>query len=156
MHFQEMLISLLQEMPQSQVVVLDMPQSSFGMLSKKRGLTGLENEVHKCIFKERYLLNQLRGAGIGAMLNEYSNIVVFERPLDDNFTGRWNLASNKNIAHVVVLKHVTTEMLDTFIREFVQKRYVWYKGGPVQPPCIANDVGSKNCACSIHKLSRKY
>lgn len=123
---------------------------------KKRGLTGLENEVNKCIFKARYLLSQLRGAGIGAMLNEYSNIVVFERPLDDNFTRRWNLASNKNVAHVVVLKHVTIEMLDTFVREFVQKRHVWYKDGQVQPPCIANDVGSRNCACSIHKLSRKY
>ncbi|CAI8604367.1 unnamed protein product [Vicia faba] len=77
-----------------------------------KGLTGLENEVHNCIFKARYLLNQLRGAGIGAMLNEYSNIVVFERPLDDNFT--------------------------------------------LQSLCIAKDVGSRNCACSIHKLSRNY
>ncbi|CAI8584057.1 unnamed protein product [Vicia faba] len=76
--------------------------------------------------------------------------------IDDNFTRRWNLASNKNIAHVVVLKHVTIEMLDTFVCEFVQKRSVWYKDGQVQPLCISKDVGSRNCACSIHKLSINY
>jgi len=123
---------------------------------KKRGLIGLENEVHECIMKARYLLNQLRDAGIGAMLNEFSNIVVFERPLDDHFTRRWNLASNGNIAHVVVLKHITIEMLDTFVCEFIQKRSIWSKDGQFQPPCIASDVGSRNCACSIHSLSRNY
>ncbi|XP_058755232.1 serine decarboxylase 1-like [Vicia villosa] len=123
---------------------------------KKRGFIGLENEVHDCIFKARYLLNQLRDAGISVMLNEYSNIVVFERPLDDNFTRRWNLACNKNISHVVALKHVTIEMLDTFVCEFVQKRSIWYKDGQLQPLCISHDVGSINCACSIHKLSKNY
>lgn len=121
---------------------------------KKRGLIGLENEVHECIMKAHYLLNLLRDAGIGAMLNKFSNIVVFERPLDDHFTRRWNLASNKNTAHVVVLKHVTVEMLDTFVREFTEKRSIWSKDEQFQPLCIANDVGSRNCACSIHNLSR--
>ncbi|XP_024636430.2 serine decarboxylase 1 [Medicago truncatula] len=123
---------------------------------KKRGLIGLENEVHECITNARYLLNQLRDAGIGAMLNEFSNIVVFERPFDDHFTRRWNLASNGNIAHVVVLKHITIEMLDTFVCEFIQKRSIWSKDGQFQLPCIASDVGSRNCACSIHSLSRNY
>jgi histidine decarboxylase len=120
----------------------------------KRGLIGLENEVQNCLLKSRYLLNKLRDAGIGAMLNEFSNIVVFERPLDDHFTHRWNLASNKNIAHVVVLQHVTIEMLDTFVRKFVQKRLIWSKDGQqFHPLCIANDVGSRNCACSMHNVS---
>ncbi|WJX20618.1 histidine decarboxylase [Trifolium repens] len=123
----------------------------------KRGLIGLENEVHNCLLKSRYLLNLLRDAGIGAMLNEFSNIVVFERPLDDHFTHRWNLASNKNIAHVVVLQHVTIEMLDTFVLEFVQKRLIWSKDGQqFQPLCIANDVGARNCACSMHNVLRIF
>ncbi|KAK2404437.1 serine decarboxylase [Trifolium repens] len=83
-------------------------------------------------------------------------IVVFERPHDDQFTRRWNLASNENIAHVVVLKHVTTEILDTFVSEFVQKRLIWFKYGQFQPLCIAKDVGSTNCACSVHNLSGNY
>jgi histidine decarboxylase len=120
---------------------------------KKNGLIGLGNEVNNCMMKSRYLLNKLRDAGIGAMLNEFSNIVVFERPHDDQFTRRWNLASNENIAHVVVLKHVTIEILDTFVSEFVQNRLIWFKYGQFQPLCIAKDVGSRNCACSVHNLS---
>ena len=50
-----------------------------------------------------YLLNRLREAGIGAMLNEFSNTVVYERPLDDDFVSRWSLACKGNIADVVVM-----------------------------------------------------
>jgi histidine decarboxylase len=120
---------------------------------KKRGLIGLKNEVHKCIMNARYLFDQLRDAGIGAMLNEFSNIVVFERPLDDDFNRSWNLACNGNIAHAVVLQHVSVQMLDTFVHEFIEQRSVWSKDEQFQPLCIANDVGSKNCACLMHNLS---
>ncbi|RDX63844.1 Serine decarboxylase 1, partial [Mucuna pruriens] len=88
---------------------------------KIRGLIGLQNEVQKCITNARYLQNRLRDAGIGAMLNEFSNIVIFERPLDDGFT-----------------------------REFLQNRSIWFKDRLFQPLCIANDIGSGNCACSLH------
>lgn len=82
------------------------------------------------------------------MLNKFSSTVVFERPLDDNFSRRWNLACNGNIAHVVVMQHVTIEMLDCFVSEFLQKRSIWFKDGQLQPLCIANEIGSANCACS--------
>ncbi|XP_061345126.1 serine decarboxylase 1-like [Gastrolobium bilobum] len=118
---------------------------------QERGLIGLKKDVQMCIMNARHLLDQLRDAGIGAMLNEFSNIVVFERPLDDDFTRSWNLACNGNIAHVVVMQHITIETLDSFVIEFIQKRSIWFRDGRFQPLCIANDVGSGNCACSIHK-----
>ncbi|KAH1036470.1 hypothetical protein GYH30_056091 [Glycine max] len=77
---------------------------------KKRGLIGLQDEVQKCIMKARYLQNRLGDAGIGTILNKFSNIVIFERPLDHDFTH-----------------------------------------GQLQPLCIANDIGSRNCACSMHR-----
>ena len=90
---------------------------------KKRGLIGLKKEVKKCIMNARYLQDRLRDAGIGAILvNEFNNTVVFERPIDDDFTRRWNLACKGNIAHVVVMQHVTIEMLDSIVTEFIQKR----------------------------------
>jgi histidine decarboxylase len=64
------------------------------------------------------LLNQLQHVGIGAMLNEFSNIVVFERPQDDQFTRRWNLACNGNIAHVVALQHITFQWTLLFMNLF--------------------------------------
>ncbi|KAK7279848.1 hypothetical protein RJT34_24907 [Clitoria ternatea] len=118
---------------------------------KRRGSRGLQNEVHKCIINARYLHNRLRDVGISAMLTNFSTTVVFERPSDDDFNHRWNLACNGNIAHVVVMQHVTIEMLDSFISEFHKKRLIWLKDGQFQPLCIAKDVGSKNCACSMHK-----
>ncbi|KAL2324620.1 hypothetical protein Fmac_023678 [Flemingia macrophylla] len=113
---------------------------------QERGLKGIEKEVQKCILNARHLLNQLRDRGIGAMLNEFSNTVVFERPLDDDFTRKWNLACEGNIAHVVVMQHTTIEILDTFVVEFVQKRLISFTDGQRMPPCIADDIGAENCA----------
>ncbi|KAJ1425001.1 Pyridoxal-phosphate binding site [Sesbania bispinosa] len=117
---------------------------------QKKGLLGLKKEVEKCIMNARHLWNKLRDNGIGAMLNNFSITVVFEKPLDDDFTRRWNLACKGNITHVVVMQHVTIEMLDSFVSEFLQKRSIWFKDGRFQPLCIANDVGFGNCACSMH------
>ncbi|TKY51393.1 Serine decarboxylase 1 [Spatholobus suberectus] len=117
---------------------------------QERGLIGIEKEVQMCILTARHLLNQLRDGGIGAMLNEFSNTVVFERPLDDDFTRKWNLACEGNIAHVVVMQHTTIEILDSFVIEFIQKRLNWFRDGLRKPPCIANDIGAENCACTLH------
>ncbi|KAG4984100.1 hypothetical protein JHK82_028935 [Glycine max] len=63
----------------------------------------------------------------------------------------WNLACNGNIAHVVVMQHITIEMLDSFGGEFRKKRSFWFEDGQLQPLCIANDIGSRNCVCSMHR-----
>ncbi|PNX86570.1 histidine decarboxylase-like protein, partial [Trifolium pratense] len=86
---------------------------------------------------------------ICTMLNEFSNTVVFEKPLDCEFIRKWNLAYQGNIAHVVVMQHVTIEMLDSFVDEFTQKRAIWY--GLRKPICLANEIGAENCACMLHK-----
>ncbi|MED6185507.1 hypothetical protein PIB30_057754 [Stylosanthes scabra] len=123
---------------------------------KKKGSIGLQNEVENCIMNARYLHNRLCDAGFGAMLNEYSNIVVFERPLDDEFSRRWNLACQGNIAHVVVMQHVTIHMLDSFVAEFMmmkKRSFSCFKDyGTFKPLCIADEVGAPNCSCSMHNL----
>ncbi|KAF7812942.1 serine decarboxylase 1-like [Senna tora] len=118
---------------------------------KKKGLIGLKKEVEKCITNADYLYDELRNAGIGAMKNEFSNIVVFEKPLDDKFSRKWSLALNENIAHVVVMQHVTIEILDSFVSEFVQNQSIWCQDGKNQPPCIQDQMGVANCACKLHK-----
>ncbi|KAJ6685248.1 hypothetical protein OIU79_015334 [Salix purpurea] len=91
--------------------------------------------------------------GISAMLNELSSTVVFERPIDEDFVRRWQLACQGNIAHVVVMPNVTIEKLDDFLNELVEKRSTWYQDEKVRPPCIAADIGSQNCSCALHKES---
>ncbi|XP_057415005.1 serine decarboxylase 1-like [Lotus japonicus] len=117
---------------------------------QERGLIGLKREAQMCITNARYLLDKLHGNSIGAMRNEFSNTVVFERPQDDDFVRKWNLSCEGNVAHVVVMQHVTTEMLDSFVSELVNKRSVWFQDGLRKSPCIANNIGDKNCACTSH------
>ncbi|OAY23587.1 serine decarboxylase [Manihot esculenta] len=117
----------------------------------RKGYIGFQKEVQKCLRNAHYLKDRLRDAGISAMLNELSSTVVFERPQDEEFVRRWQLACQGNIAHVIVMPNVTIEKLDDFLNELIEKRSTWYQDGQFQPPCIAADVGNENCGCALHK-----
>ncbi|ESQ31059.1 hypothetical protein EUTSA_v10011430mg [Eutrema salsugineum] len=116
----------------------------------RKGYKGFQKEVQKCLRNAHYLKDRLREAGISAMLNELSSTVVFERPKDEEFVRRWQLACQGDIAHVVVMPSVTIEKLDHFLKDLVEHRSVWYEDGS-QPPCLAKDVGTNNCICPTHK-----
>lgn len=117
----------------------------------RKGYRGFQKEVQKCLRNAHYLKDRLRGAGISSMLNELSSTVVFERPLDEEFVRRWQLACQGNIAHVVVMPNVTIEKLDAFLNELVENRSAWYQDDKIQPPCIAAEIGAENCACKLHE-----
>ncbi|CAD5179375.1 unnamed protein product [Musa acuminata subsp. burmannicoides] len=117
----------------------------------RKGYRGFQKEVQKCVRNAHYLKDRLKEAGIGAMLNELSSTVVFERPKDDEFVRRWQLACEGNIAHVVVMPNVNIDKLDSFLEELFQKRSCWYQDGKMPPPCIAADIGQDNCFCVLHK-----
>lgn len=112
----------------------------------RKGYKGFQKEVQKCLRNAHYLKDRLLDAGISAMLNELSSTVVFERPRDEEFIRRWQLACEGNIAHVVVMPNVSQEKLDDFLAELVEKRSTWYKDENVQPPCVAAELGSESCA----------
>ncbi|KAI3454001.1 hypothetical protein Pfo_010664 [Paulownia fortunei] len=115
-----------------------------------KGRFGLQQDVNKCLMNAQYLRDRLKNAGISSMLNEMSFVVVFERPLDREFIDHWQLSFLGNMAHVVVMPHVTVKMLDDFVKDLIQKRNIWYGSGQVQPPCLAEDIGISNCTCSVH------
>ncbi|KAL0447568.1 UNVERIFIED_CONTAM: Serine decarboxylase [Sesamum latifolium] len=115
-----------------------------------KGYKGIQEDVNKCLIRARYLRDRLRNAGISTMLNEFSIIVIFERPLDHEFIRHWQLSCVGNMAHIVVMPHVTVEMLDDFFDGLVRKRSVWYRHGNVQPPCLADEIGISNCSCLDH------
>ncbi|XP_011081981.1 histidine decarboxylase isoform X1 [Sesamum indicum] len=118
-----------------------------------KGWRGLEQDVQKCLRNARYLRHRLKKAGISSMLNEMSITVVFERPPDNEFVRHWQLQCLENMAHVVVMPHVTVEMLERFLSDLIRKRNTWY--GKVQPPCLAEDIGICNCACPVHACKCK-
>lgn len=46
--------------------------------------------------------------------------MVLERPIDDAFVKRWQLACEEDIAHVVVMPNVTRNKIDLFVKELLE------------------------------------
>ena len=116
----------------------------------RKGYDGIEKEVRMCLHNAHYLKDRLTKAKVSAMLNELSNIVVFERPQDENFVRRWQLACQGNIAHVCVMSNVTKEKIDNFVNELVEKRLIWLKNKGQKHVCVGSEIGMKNCFCDLH------
>lgn len=92
---------------------------------RKKGIKGIERDVRHCMETAKYLRDKLYEAGFACRLNELSSTVVLERPMDDNFVKRWQLACEEDIAHVVVMPNVTTVKIDRFVQELsvIKKKY---------------------------------
>ena len=58
----------------------------------RKGYRGFQKEVQRCLRNAYYLKERLREANVGVLLNELSSTVVFERPLDETFILKWQLA----------------------------------------------------------------
>lgn len=56
---------------------------------------------------------------IKALLNPYSNTVCMERPNNQAFIQRWQLACKGDIAHVVCMPSSSEEKLDEFFNEYL-------------------------------------
>ena len=67
--------------------------------------------------------SMLDTAGVRTMLNELSSTVVFERPREESFVRKWQLACEGDIAHVVVMPNITIRKLETFVQELVESRW---------------------------------
>ena len=60
-------------------------------------------DVERCLRNAHLLKQMLEAAGVGGtFLNELSSTVVFERPAEEAFVRKWQLACEGEIAHVVV------------------------------------------------------
>ncbi|TVU36984.1 hypothetical protein EJB05_18946, partial [Eragrostis curvula] len=78
----------------------------------KKGYRGIRKDVQRCLRNANYLVYRLKEVGISASLNPLSNTVLFERPKEETFVHKWQLACEGNIAHVVVMPNITIEKLD--------------------------------------------
>ena len=97
---------------------------------RKKGIPGIKRDVMHCIETAKYLRRKLSQAGIACRLNDLSSTVVLERPVDDGFIGRWQLACEEDIAHVVVMPNVTHSKIDLFVQELVESIRI---NGRIQP-----------------------
>ena len=59
--------------------------------------------------------------------------MVLERPIDDAFVKRWQLACEEDIAHVVVMPNVTENKIDLFVEELVKSMNEHGRQNPKRP-----------------------
>ena len=83
---------------------------------KKRGYDGFKKEANTCIKNARYLYNRLKENTYSAHLNDFSNTVLFDKPPAE-IRKKWQLASQEDKSHIVVMQHVTKKILDRFIQD---------------------------------------
>ncbi|KAL7442607.1 hypothetical protein ACHAXH_006715 [Discostella pseudostelligera] len=87
---------------------------------RKKGIAGIKRDVVHCMETAQYLRDKITEAGLTCRLNDLSSTVVLERPMDDKFIKRWQLACEEDIAHVVVMPNVTKVKIDKFVEELVE------------------------------------
>ena len=80
-------------------------------------MDGLKQDVAQCIDTAQFLRDSIVAEGLTARLNDLSTTVVLERPVDDSFVKRWQLACEEDIAHVVVMPNVTKDKVEVFVAE---------------------------------------
>lgn len=96
---------------------------------EKAGIKTMLNELplthshtHTCSVPSLRQQAMLEKAGVKTMLNELSSTVVFERPREEAFVRKWQLACEGDIAHVVVMPNITVRKLETFVQELFESR----------------------------------
>lgn len=74
--------------------------------------SGFKEDIERCIVLAEYLTENLPNS----WRNQNSLTVVFPKP-PDHIIVKWHLATQGEIAHAIVMPHVTKEMLDEFIAD---------------------------------------
>ena len=80
------------------------------------GEKGLREMAARCLSLSSYLLHSLEKLDIKARANEASNIVYFPS-LPGWIATKWMLPNSKGVSHVVVMPHVTKELIDEFLED---------------------------------------
>jgi len=78
----------------------------------KKGLNGFKSDIEKCIELAEYSVNNIRDS----YRNQNSITVVIPRP-NEQICQKWQLASQGNISHLVIMPHVTLEKINNFISD---------------------------------------
>jgi histidine decarboxylase len=87
----------------------------FKHIIDQKGLEGFRTDIETCLTNAEYLTESLPNA----WRNQNSITVVFPKP-SSKIIYKWQLAIHDDIAHVVVMPHVTKDVLDLFIADMLE------------------------------------
>lgn len=83
---------------------------------KQRGREGMTQEVNACLKNARYLYNSLRLLNCPCLLNDFSTTVFFQKP-PEHLVKKWQLATQGEWAHIVVMQNIDRHKVDEFIED---------------------------------------
>jgi histidine decarboxylase len=83
---------------------------------KRYGTKGFKEMVGRCFENIDYTVSQLNKMNIPAWKNDHSITAVFPKP-SERITNKWQLATHKDISHIMVMPHVTNPFIDTILTD---------------------------------------
>jgi histidine decarboxylase len=81
-----------------------------------KGEAGFREICQHCITIADYAISRFNDLGINAWRNPNSITVVFPRQAED-VLAKWQIATQKEIAHIITMPHVKTSHIDRFITD---------------------------------------
>lgn len=94
---------------------------------KKFGITGFTQLVQQCIQVTEYAVNEFNKNGIPAWCNPHSITVVIPRP-STSLIEHYQLAPEKNIAHIICMPHITPDKIDIIVKDIVKDAEILRSG----------------------------
>ncbi len=85
------------------------------------GYEGFQKMVAACLEVTRYALDRLKEISWDAYAEEFFIIIVIRRP-SDGLAKKWQLAVAGDIAHLVIMPHVSKKHIDAFIEDLVREK----------------------------------
>jgi histidine decarboxylase len=76
-------------------------------------------EATTCWQNARYLHDRLAAIGYEPLLNDYSTTVAFRKP-SVAVCDKWQLATAGDLAHIVVMQHISQAKIDAFIQDLLR------------------------------------
>jgi histidine decarboxylase len=101
-----------------------------------------QKEVASCLENARYLRDRLQKINYHPLLNDFSITVVFDKP-GIELCRKWQLATEENFAHVVVMQHISTQKIDLFIQNLLVNKEIEnekFLTGNRKTMCVINCV----------------
>ena len=83
---------------------------------RTRGVEGFSQIVNECLVCAEYAVEKLNAVGIAAWRNPHAITVVLPKP-SPVVLENWQLAVQGELAHIMVMPHVTREKIDTLLAD---------------------------------------
>jgi histidine decarboxylase len=89
---------------------------------EQRGDYGFSQEIKNCRENTIYLSSELNKIGKNTLVNDDSITVVFDEPSRDIVNKFWLACDGKWQVHIVVMQHVTKDMIDLFVQDITNQK----------------------------------